>query len=130
MFRAYTVALSARIAAVLDPDGAAPLLRDAITSARETRWWFNVWPAVSGASRWFETMNRPKAAAAVDGFFEARGKSRAAYDLAQYTDADAALEVEHRRLGASMSPDELVDFVLDEIAIVSASVAATGAVVA
>jgi len=36
----------------------------------------------------------------------------------------------HRRLGASMSPDELVDFVLDEIAIVSASATATGAVVA
>lgn len=125
VFGAYTVALSARIAAVLDPDGAALLLSNAIMSARETRWWFNVWPALSGAGRWFETRNRPKAAAAVDGFFEARGKPRAHYDLALNTDADLAREVEYRRLGASMSPDELVDFVLDEIAIASGS-ASTG----
>jgi len=115
-FRAYSIALAARISAVLEPAVAAPILIDAIDSARQSGWWSNVWPVMSGAGRWFEAVGNLQAAAVVDGYFDARGTRRDEYDLVPSRRLDLSGHGENRRLGAAMSGDEVVDFVLDELA--------------
>lgn len=113
-FRAHAASTSARIAAVLTPKTAAPVLAHALDSARASRWWFNVWPVLSGAGRWFETSGSTEAAAVIDGYFEARGRSREVYDLVP-NDSIGGNNLEHRRAGAAMSADDVVDFALDEL---------------
>jgi predicted ATPase/class 3 adenylate cyclase len=116
VFSAHGVATAARIAAVLTPDAAPPVLSSALESARASRWWFNVWPVLSGAGRWFEANGNDRAAAVVDGYFTARGRSRDVDDLVPSTASEAAEDADHRRRGAAMSADEVVDFVLAELA--------------
>lgn len=116
VFGAWTVALSARILAVLDPPAAAPALAEAIESARQSGWWLNLWPVMSGAGRWFETYRSARTASVVDGYFEARGLTRSGYDLVPPDPPDLSTHVEHRAVGAAMSADEVVDFVLGELA--------------
>jgi len=112
---ADAVATAARITAVLTPGQAAPVLADALESTRATRWWFNVWPVLSGAGRWFEANGNARAAAVVDGYFEARGRSRDVNDLVPAPASDPTTYVDDRRAGAAMSADEVVDYVLDEL---------------
>lgn len=115
VFSAHAVATAARITAVLTPDDAAPVLADALESARATRWWFNVWPVLSGAGRWFAANGNPRAGAVVDGYFESRGRSRDVDDLAPAPPPDPTMYVDDRHAGATMSPDDIVDYVLDEL---------------
>lgn len=112
---ADAVATAARITAVLTPDRAAPVLADALESARATRWWFNVWPVLSGAGRWFQAQGNGRAAAVVDGYFEARGRSRDVNDLVPAPASDPTTFVDDRRAGAAMPADDIVDYVLDEL---------------
>ena len=112
---ADAVATAARITAVLTPQEAAPVLADALESARATRWWFNVWPVLSGAGRWFQVHDNARTAAVVDGYFEARGRSRDVNDLVPAPASDPTTFVDDRRAGAAMSADEIVDHVLDEL---------------
>ena len=113
-FGAHAASTSARIAAVLTPDTAAPALARALDEARASRWWFNVWPVLSGAGRWFEASGDAEAAAVIDGYFEARGRSRDVHDLVPSEHAVGASR-DHLRAGAAMSTDEVVDFALDEL---------------
>jgi predicted ATPase/class 3 adenylate cyclase len=113
--RADAVATAARITAVLTPDRAAPVLAEALESARATRWWFNVWPVLSGAGRWFQAQGNGRAAAVVDGYFEARGRSRDVNDLVPAPASDPTTFVDDRRAGAAMPADDIVDYVLDEL---------------
>jgi len=115
VFRAYAVALAARVSAALQQDGAAARLRDAIDDARRSGWWLNVWPVMSAAGRWFEGTGRLAAAATIAGHFEQRGRTREGYDLVP-AQVDLSGEVGAHRIGARMSADELVDFVLGELA--------------
>ena len=115
VFRAYTVTLAARVSAALHEDGAAARLRDAIEDARRSGWWLNVWPIMSAAGRWFEATGRLGPAATIDGHFERRGRTRTGYDLLP-SEADLSDEHEARRNGARMSADELVDYVIAELA--------------
>jgi predicted ATPase/class 3 adenylate cyclase len=115
VFSAHAVATAARITAVLTPDDAEPVLAEALESARATRWWFNVWPVLSGAGRWFAANGNPRAGAVVDGYFEARGRSRDVDDLVPAPPPDPSTYVDDRRVGATMSADDVVDFVLDEL---------------
>ena len=112
---ADAVATAARITAVLTAHEAAPVLADALESARATRWWFNVWPVLSGAGRWFQAQGNARTAAVVDGYFEARGRSRDVNDLVPAPASDPTTFVDDRRAGAAMSADEIVDHVLDEL---------------
>jgi len=113
--RADAVATAARITALLTPDSAAPVLADALESARATRWWFNVWPVLSGAGRWFEANGNTRADAVIDGYFEARRRSRDVNDLVPAPASDPTTFVDDRRAGAAMSADDIVDYVLDEL---------------
>ena len=115
VFSAHAVATAARITAVLTPDDAAPVLAEALESARATRWWFNVWPVLSGAGRWFAANGNPRAGAVVDGYFEARGRSRDVDDLVPAPPPDPSTYVDDRRAGATMSADDIVDYALDEL---------------
>ena len=83
-FRAHAASTSARVLAVLTPDTAAPALAEALESARASRWWFNVWPVLSAAGRWFETSENTAAAAVIDGYFE--GSRSLAGRLRPHTD--------------------------------------------
>lgn len=116
VFSANAAVTSARIAAVRAPDDAAPVLADALESARATRWWFNVWPVLSGAGGWFAASGNERAAALVDGYFEARGRSRDIDHLVPPPVSDPAKYIDERRAGAAMSADDVVDCVLDELA--------------
>ena len=51
----------------------------------------------------------------VDGYFELRGRSRDVDDLAPAPPSDPTMYVDDRRAGATMSPDDIVDYVLDEL---------------
>ena len=115
VYRAHAVATAARITAVLTPTQAAPVLADALESARATRWWFNVWPVLSGAGRWFEADGNARAAAVIEGYFEARGRTRDVDDLVTAPATDPTTHVNDRRAGATMSADDIVDYVLDEL---------------
>jgi predicted ATPase/class 3 adenylate cyclase len=114
-WRAYAVTLSARIAAATDAADADVRLHDAIVLARDSRWWFNVWPVMSAAGRWFEQHGRVRPAAVIEGHFVQRGRSRSGFDLARPVGIDYSLHSEWLRAGAEMSIDELVDSVLDEL---------------
>lgn len=115
MFSAHAVATSARITAVRTPHQAAPVLADALESARATRWWFNVWPVLSGAGRWLEANGNARAGAVINGYFESRGRAREVDDLVPSAASDIASNSDQRRLGEAMSADDIVDFVLDEL---------------
>jgi hypothetical protein len=47
--------------------------------------------------------------------YEARGRSLGVDDFVPSTPSDAPTNDEHRRMGAAMSADDIVDFVLDEL---------------
>jgi predicted ATPase/class 3 adenylate cyclase len=115
VFSANATVTSARIAAVRTPGDAAPVLAHALESARATRWWFNVWPVLSGTGRWFVSTGNERAGAVVDGYFEARGRSRDVDDLQPAPASDPTTYLDDRRAGAAMSADDIVDYVLDEL---------------
>jgi hypothetical protein len=51
----------------------------------------------------------------IDGYFEARGRSRDVNDLVPAPDPDPTTYVDDRRAGAAMSADDIVDHTLDEL---------------
>lgn len=51
----------------------------------------------------------------VDGYFESRGRPRDVDDLAPAPPPDPKTHIDDRRAGAAMSPDDIVDYVLDEL---------------
>jgi hypothetical protein len=117
VFSADAAVTSARIAAVRTPENAAPILAEALESARSTRWWFNVWPILSGAGRWFVSTGNERAGAVVDGYFEARGRSRDVDDLVPAVASDPTTYLDDRRAGGAMSADDVIDYVLDELSL-------------
>jgi hypothetical protein len=96
-------------------DEAVALCDTATRLARDSRWWFNVWPVVSATGRWFERHERIKPATIIQGYFEHRGRLRTGFDLVTPMGIDYTLHPACLNAGAEMSGDELVDLVLDEL---------------